>query len=163
MRFIKKDVDKRLLFLIIVLLVLFAASSVYYEVTYGHILSQYRKNQALIGELTANAVLDDLNKTTNLKENILQYKEYLDRRYDEVNTMNQKLKDEIASLQNELYLVKSQVEYQKAKEIGPASQFRLFQSKVEDVNNLKQQLKELCSKFKSLNITESRCSNVDFD
>ena len=163
MKFIKKDIDKRLLILVIVLLVLFAASSVYYEVTYGHILKQYKKNQLLINELTANAVIDDLNKTSSLKENIIQYKDYLDKRYDEVNTLNEKLKEEIASLRNELALVKSQIDYQKAKEVGPTSQFRLFQGKVEEINTLKQEINELCLKLKSYNITEAKCSENQLD
>ena len=156
---IQKDVDKRLLVLVIILLVLFTASSVYYEVTYNSILSKYNKNRQLVEEITANGVTEDLNKTSSLKENILQYKEYLDKRYDEVNTFNGKLKEELASLQGELAIIKSQEEYQKAKDLGPSSQFRLYQAKVEEANNLKKVLKELCAKLSSLNISESGCSN----
>ncbi|MBI1935243.1 hypothetical protein HYS31_02280 [Candidatus Woesearchaeota archaeon] len=153
---IKKDVDKRLLILVIVLLVLFISSGIYFEVAYSRILGKYNSNQEIVNEITANGVLDT-NKTVNLKENILQYKEYLDARYDQLSTVNKELKEEIESLQNELKLVKSQIDYQKAKEVGPTSQFMLFQKKVEEVSQLKKAIQELCEKIKPYNISDGNC------
>lgn len=157
MKFINKDIDKRLLVLVVTLLVLLASLTIYYELTFTELLNKYNKNQEIFGGLTADAIIEDVNKTSNLKENVLRYKAYLEKRYDDLNTLNKNLKKEIESLKEELTLVKSQIEYQKAKEIGPTEQFRLFQSKNIEVKKLKEKIKEFCKKLQAYNITESYC------
>ena len=157
MKFIQKDFNKRLFILVIVLLILLSAFTIYYEVTLRSVLGKYNKDQEIYGEFTANIVVNELNKTSNLKENVQKYKEYLEKKYDDLNSLNQNLKGEIENLKAELSLVKSQIEYQKAKEIGPTSQFRLFQEKVDEIDRLKKKIMELCSKLEADNASDSAC------
>lgn len=157
MKFIQKDIDKRLFTLVIILLILVSALTIYYEVALRRVLSKYNKDQEIYGEFTANIVLNELNKTSNLKENVQKYKEYLEKKYDDLDSLNQNLKNEIENLKAELNLVKSQIEYQKAKDIGPTSQFRLFQNKIDEINRLKKTIIELCSKLESNNVSDSAC------
>ena len=154
----QKDINRRLLLLVITLLVLLIGVTIYYESALRGVLSRYNKNQEIFGDLTANAVIEEFNKTSNLKENVQKYKQYLEKRYDELNSLNNKLKDEIESLKTELSIVKSQIEYQKAKEIGPTEQFRLFQNKNDEINKLRKKVTELCSKLDALNISEKECN-----
>lgn len=154
---IKKDVNKRLLFFVIVLLMLLIASAIYYEVRLKILLTQYNKNQEIFGGLTANAVIEELNKTSSIKETVHKYKEYLEKRYDDLNTLNKNLKDQIEDINAELTLIKSQIEYQKAREIGPTEHFRLFQNKNEEIAKLKKKVDELCSELKEFNITKKEC------
>lgn len=154
---IKRDINKSLLISIMVLLILLAAITIYYEAAVRKILGKYNKNQEIFGGLTANAVFEESNITSSIKENVLKYKEYLEKRYDSLNTMNQDLKAEIESLKAELMLIKSQIEYQKAKDIGPTENFRLFQNKNEEIDKLKKKVDELCFEFKSLNLSSKEC------
>jgi hypothetical protein len=159
MKVIKRDVDKRLLAIIVALLFIFVATSVYFEANYSRIIKKYGQNQALVKELAANGVIaENSNETAALKDNILQYREYLDQRYYDLNTLNQKLLAQVNSLQDELRLIKAQVEYQKAKDIGPTAQFKLYQSKTEEISSLKETVAALCAKLKQSNISDPKCS-----
>ena len=131
----QKDINKRLLVLVIVLLVLLTSFTIYYTFTFTSLLNRYNKNQEVFGELTANAIIDQFNKTS-----VQTYKDYLERRYNDLSTLNKKLNDEIISLKSEIIVLKSQIEYQKAKDIGPTEQFRLFQSKNDEINKLKNKI-----------------------
>ena len=156
----QRDVDKRLLFLVITLLALLIMSIIYYEITLGNVKNEYNKNQEIFGGLTADAVLEEFNKTSSIKETFQKYREYLEKKYDELNTLNKNLKNQIDELNAELTIVKSQVEYQKARDVGPTEHFRLFQSKNEEINKLKEKLKELCSEFEAKNITSKGCVGI---
>ena len=160
MKFIQKDVDKRLLFLVIVLLILLTSVIIYYEVTLRSLKYRYNKNQEIFGGLTANAIREETNKTSSLKEMVGKYKEYLEKKYDDLSMLNKNLKNQIEELNAELTLVKSQVEYQKAKEVGPTENFRLFQNKNEEISKLKEKVKELCSEFEVSNITSKGCFGI---
>ena len=158
---IRKDIDKRFLFLVVMLLVLLVSLTVYYEVRLAGISKRYDKSPQIFGGITADAAIEQFNKTSNLKENVLKYKEYLEKRFDELNTLNKNLKSEVESLEAELKLVKSQIEYQKAKELGPTEQFRLFQSKSDEIIKLKEKTRELCLTLKSYNLSDDNCVGVD--
>ena len=157
MKLIKRDIDKRLLFLVIVLLVLSTSVIIYYELTLRNLKSRYNKSQEIFGGLTADAILEEFNKTSSIKEMVEKYRENVERKYDELNTINKNLRNEIENLQAELRLVKSQIEYQKAKDISPTEQFRLYQNKNEEISKLKEKIKELCSKLQSANISDIDC------
>ena len=155
MKFIQKDIDKRLLFMVITLLILLTAVTIYYAFAFEKLLKRYNKNQEVFGEITANAVVEQFNKTS-----FQNYKEYLESRYDELNTLNKNLRSELVDVKYELILLKSQIEYQKAREIGPTEQFRLFQSKNDEINKLNEKVKELCSDIEYHNMTNKQCFGV---
>lgn len=160
MKFIRKDIDKRLLVLVIALIVLLVSLTAYYELTFHKFLSRYDKDQQIFGDLTADAIIEQFNKTSNIKENVLKYKSYLEKKYDELDTMNKNLKSQAESLKSELSLIKSQIEYQKAKEIGPTEQFRLFQSKNDEIAKLNARINELCAKLESYNVSDKGCAGI---
>ena len=162
MKFIQRDVNKRLLFLVILLLVLLAMSTIYYVFKLKSLSDRYSKDQEIFGEITSNAVINDLNTSSNLQKKVKVYKEYIENRYDELNTLNKNLKNEVESLKAELSLVKSQIEYQKAKDIGPTENFRLFQNKNDKINKLREQVKELCSEIEAHNISNKDCVPMDW-
>ncbi len=157
----QKDINRRLLILIIALLVLYSATTIYYETRLSKLKLGYEIEQEIFGGLSPNAVLQELNSTSDLRENVQKYKEYLEKKYNDLDTLNDNLKKEVESLQAELRLIKSQIDYQKAKEIGPTEQFRLFQSRTEEIVKLKEKIKELCKDFKAYNITNIYCTQID--
>ena len=155
MKFMRKDINKRLLVLVIVLLVLLTSFTIYYAVAFTNLLNRFNKNQEIFGELTANAIIDQFNKTS-----VQTYKDYLERRYNDLSTVNQKLKDEVINLKSEIIVLKSQLEYQKAKDVGPTEQFRLFQSKNDEISRLNGKVKELCSELEAHNTTSKDCVGI---
>ena len=156
MKFIQKDINKRLLIFVIVLLVLLTAFTIYYTITFTNLLNRYNKNQEIFGEITANALIDQFNKTS-----VQTYKDYLERKYDDLNTMNKNLQNEIISLKYQILILKSQVEYQKAKDAGPTEQFRLFQSKNDEIGRLNDKVKELCNELAANNISNKECDGIN--
>jgi len=158
MKFLTKDVNKSLLILVIFFLILFIVFTAYYENSLRILLNRYNKDQEIFGELTANAVIEELNRTSNLKENAQKYKEYLENRYSELSIMNENLKNEKDNLKDELGLIKSSIEYQKAKEIRPTQQFLLYQIKVEEIGKLKKKIDALCLSLKNNNLSEKECN-----
>lgn len=156
MKFIQKDVNKRLLVFIVILITLLTSITIYYTISFNKLLNRYNKNQELFGDLTANAVIDQFNKTS-----VDNYREYLERKYDDLNTLNKNLVDEIISLKSEIIILKSQIEYQKAKDAGPTEQFRLFQSKNDEIKKLKEKISGLCSEFKKYNFTSKECAGIN--
>ena len=155
MKFIQKDINKRLLVLVIVLLVLLTSFNIYYTITYTNLLNRYNKIQEIFGELTANAIIDQFNKTS-----VQTYKDYLERKYDDLSTVNKKLRDEVINLKSEIIILKSQLEYQKAKDVGPTEQFRLFQSKNDEINKLKDKISNVCSELQAHNISSKDCAGT---
>lgn len=157
MGLIQKDIDKKLLVFVVVLAIILISFVVHYEFIINNLTTKYNKYERLFGGLTADVVIEEFNKTSSLKENIQKYRGYLENRYDELDTVNKNLQNQIEGLQAELRLVKSQIEYQKAKDIGPTEQFRLFQNKNEEINKLKKKIRELCEKIKSNNLSDGYC------
>ena len=155
MKFIKRDVNKGLLAFIIVLIVLLTGLTIYYTTSFTDLLNRYNKNQKVFGELSANAVADNADILS-----IQKYRESLEKRYDDLSTLNDRLKAEIIDLRSQISFLKLQAEYQKAKEMGPTEQFRLFQSKNDEINKLKEKLKNICSEFEARNMTSKECNGV---
>lgn len=158
MRFIQKDINRGLLVFVIILLVLLTSFTIYYEVTFTKLSSKYKKYQDIFGDVTGNAVAEDSNKTFAISQNVQKYKAFLDKKYDELSNANNALKNQVESLNSELRLIKSQIEYQKAREIGPTENFRLFQAKIEENNKLRSKVEYLCSELKLLNASGKECS-----
>ena len=155
MKFIQKDINKGLLVFVIVLIVLLTSLTIYYTAAFTNLLNRYNKNQEIFGDFTANATIDNFNKTS-----LQIYRDFFETKYDDLNTANKNLKKEIENLRSQIYFLQSQNEYQKAKEIGPTEQFRLFQSKNEEINKLNNKLKELCSELEAKNITRKGCAGI---
>lgn len=152
---IRKDINKRLLVMIAVLLALLLFSIVFYEIRLWNIFSYYKKNFGLYGP--QSSIFERLNRTSAIKETALTDKKYLEKRYVDLLGQNEKLTEKIESLKEELTLVKSQEEYQKARDGGPVEQFRLIQEKNTEIIRLKEDIRELCLKLSSYNITEKIC------
>ena len=77
--------------------------------------------------------------------------------YSELSAFNEELKNKIKALENQLVLVESLIEYQKAKDIGPTEHFRMIQSKNQQINELKDEMAAVCSKTKDYNLSLEEC------
>jgi len=157
MKFLNKDINRRLLALIIVLLVLFIIFTVYYETTLSYILRTKKQNDERFSEITSQIILEKLNETDRLKEIAVIDKFILEEKYNDLGVENKNLKNKITALQEELTLVKSELDYQKVKVEGPIAQFRLIQNKNQLIQQLNEKISVLCSKIKYYNSSDKEC------
>lgn len=154
---IKKDINKSLLVLMIFLLVAILSSITFYELKLRQVMGNYNKDRELYNWITANSIVEQLNRTSILKNTALNDKKYLEMKYDELSIQNKKLLNEIENLKSELVIVKSTEEYQKGRDGGPVVQFRLIQAKNAEIEKLKKKINELCLMLKSYNLTAAGC------
>ncbi|MAG91615.1 hypothetical protein CMO83_02985 [Candidatus Woesearchaeota archaeon] len=158
LNFLTKDVDKNLLILITFFLILFIVFTVYYESNLRNLLDEKKQNDELLGEITARAVMDKLNESVSSKELALIDKAVLEEKYSELLVQFEVLNKEKEKLQKELTLAKSSLEYQEVKIDGPVAQFRLIQSKNEQINGLKAQIEAICKELAEDDVSVEGCS-----
>lgn len=161
MKFLHHDIDRRLLVLVVVLLLLLTTAIIYYEINMRILSNRYNRYEEIFGGITAEAIVEEFNKSSIFRQNFIKFKEQFENKYDELNALNKNLENENENLRAQIRLIKSEIEYQKAREISPTQPFLLYQSKVEEIIKLKGKMKELCLKLKNLNISDSNCLGIE--
>lgn len=157
MRLIQRDVNKSLLVLNMFFLLLFLAFTVYYQLALKNTLREKDGYNQKMGEVTAQAVLQKLNKSDTAKELALIDKVVLEDKYNALLLQKEKLEEEKEALKGEITLLKSQIEYHQARIEGPVAQFRLIQEKNAEIQKLNEKIGLMCLKIDSYNITSKEC------
>ena len=157
MRFLTRDVNKSLLMMITFFLILFIVFTVYYQTELRSVVSQKNKYDEQIGAITAQLILQKINKSNNINEIAQIDKAVLEYKYNELSADNQKLENEKESLQRQITLLNSEIEYQKVKIDGPVEQFRLIQEKNQQIRQLKEKIDGICLYIKQKNISADGC------
>lgn len=157
MNFLKKDINRRLLVLIIFFLVIFIGFTVYYEYTIRAVLKAKGTTDDLLGELGSRSIIQKLNQTDKLKEIALLDKAVLEDKYSQLTAQNENLRKENDNLQQEILLLKSEIEYNNVKLDGPVAQFRLIQDKNQQISELRKIVDSICSKLKNSSVFIKEC------
>ena len=158
MRFLTKDVNRSLLALIIFFLILFIGFTVYStSVLRGTAEEKYAYDEKL-GRITADIILEKLNKSNSLKDLALIDKTVLEYKYNELFSQYNWLNEQKEALEEEINTLKSQIEYANIRIEGPIAQFRLIQQKNKEISDLKEALQALCSKIEEINISTKGCN-----
>ena len=157
MKYIKKDVDRTLLVLLIFFLVLFLSFTVYYETTLRKTLSIKGESDKILSEVTAQSIMEKLNATDRIRKYASIDREMLEEKYSDLLVQQENLEKEKTKLQEELILLKSQLEYQQVKIDGPVAQFKLIQEKNQQINELKEKIDALCLMLNSTNFSGKEC------
>ncbi len=161
MKFIKKDMNRRLLVLIIFFLVIFIVFTVYATQKLRLVLANrgtYDKNAA---KFTAQAIFEQLNKTNKSLELAVIDKAVLESKLNEAIQENEKLHKMVKEYGGQVLLLKAQIEYYGLKSWDDSSaQFTAYYRKMEEINQLKEQIKSLCLVIKSSNATAGECRYV---
>lgn len=157
MKLIQRDVNKSLLVLNMFFLLLFLAFTVYYQIALKNTLKEKDGYDQKIGEVTAQAVLQKLNKSDAAKELAIIDKVMLEDKYNELFAKKEKLEEEKEALNGEIITLKSQIEYHQARLEGPVAQFRLIQEKNAEIQKLNEKIGLLCLKINSYNLTSREC------
>ena len=157
MKFLTKDVNKSLLVMITFFLILFAAFTVYYQTELRGVVSEKNKYDEKIGAITAQLIIQKLNKSDSLKETAMIDKIVLEDKYNELAAKNEQLQSETQSLKKEITVLDSEIEYQKVKIDGPVAQFRLIQEKNQQIKQLKEIIDGICIYLKQKNMSVNGC------
>ena len=157
MKFLTKDVNKSLLVMITFFLILFAAFTVYYQTQLRGVVSEKNKYDEKIGAITAQLIIQKLNKSDSLKETAMIDKIVLEDKYNELAAKNEQLQSETQSLKKEITVLDSEIEYQKVKIDGPVAQFRLIQEKNQQIKQLKEIIDGICIYLKQKNMSVNGC------
>lgn len=149
---ITRDINSKLLILIIFFLVLFIVFTVSYQSAISRIVSGKG-----IDDVTMNAILDKLNKSDQSKEAAMIDKVILEDKYNQLLEQKKSLEEEKKDLQDEIVLLKSEIEYNNIKVDGPLANFRNIQEKNQEIQDLKNEIESLCAKLKENNIGMREC------
>ena len=157
MRFLTKDVNRSLLVLIVFFLIIFIGFTVYSTyVLKGTSEEKYVYDEKL-GKITADIILENLNKSNSLKDMALIDKAVLENKYNELSSQYNQLNEQKDALEEEVITLKSQNEYANTRPEGPVAQFRLIQEKNKEINELKKTIEALCSRLNENNISAKEC------
>src|SRR3989344_5198866 len=161
MRFLTRDVNNNLLVLLGFFLILFIGFTIYYAGVLRKVSDEKDQNDKIISEITANMVLEKLNNSEKASQLAMIDKAVLEGKYNQLVAHSEKLEQEKERLELEIIVLNSKLEYNDARGEGPVGQFRMIQSKNEEIIRLTRKIGALCSIFKQNNITISECRNVE--
>jgi len=149
---IKNDVNKALLFLIIIPILVFIVFSTYYDNKLKNISMEYNRNREEFEKVTAQAILEQLNETLLSKEIAIQDKEIMEENYFNLKTENEDLRKDRDKLKAELDHVNGQLEMQKNNFNILQARFQQIQSGLskanDEISRLIARNQELCRKLK---------------
>ena len=157
MRLIQRYVNKSLLILNMFFLLLFLAFTVYYQIALKNTLKEKEGYNQKIGEITAQAVMQKLNKSDTAKELALIDKVVLEDKYNKLLAQKERLESEKEALKGEITFLKSQIEYHQARLEGPVAQFRLIQEKNAEIQKLSERIGLMCLQINNYNLTSKEC------
>jgi len=75
-----------------------------------------------------------------------------------MSAQNENLKKEKENLEQQIIVLKSEIEYNDVKLDGPVAQFRLIQDKNQQISELKMIIVSICSKLNSSSVFVKECS-----
>lgn len=157
-KYLKKDVNKILLFITLIPIILFIALDVHYENSVKNINNEYNKK---LEEITGKIVLERLNETAQLKETNAKAKGMLEERYSDLKSENEGLVKQKDKLQIESDSLKGQLQSQNTKFNKLQSDFNQIQNSLieanEAISRLTARANELCRKLKEAGGSDEKC------
>jgi chromosome segregation ATPase len=147
--FLKKDVNLKLISIILVLVIAITAFTILYDNRLENILTGYKNKAELLEAITAKAVSQEAEayEISQSKETIQKDKEALEKNYNTINNENRALKKGLETLKTELQKTKSELTDKTEK-------FNLLQKRFYQVEgsliNANEELSRLSVKVNSL-------------
>ena len=161
MRFLKRDVNNSLLVLITFFLILFIGFTIYYASVLRKVSGEKDENDRIISQITANMVLEKLNNSEKASQLAMIDKAVLEDKYNQLVAHSEKLEQEKERLELEIIVLNSKLEYNDARVEGPVGQFRMIQSKNEEISMLAKKIEALCNILRQNNMTINQCRNIE--
>lgn len=158
---IKKDVNRILLFLVILPIILFSGFSIYYYNQLQNISTEFNKSKEMLLSTAGQAVRESYNETIQLKESFQKDREALEKGYSDLNAENQQLAINNEKLKAELDSTKSELEDYKSKFGILEQRFKELQENLikanEELGKLKSRVRILCKKLEEAGSSDESC------
>ena len=161
--FLKRDVNIKLVLIIVVLVAAIAVFSAFYQTKFKNISIDYENKTKQLEKITAKAVFGETKsfELAQQQDNIKKDKEALEQNYKSIDTENRGLKNELASTAAELAITKSQLSEARAKfDILQGRFNEVDQSLVnanDDISRLSFRVKELCKELENAGGSDGEC------
>lgn len=163
MAFLKKDMNRELLSVIIITIVAFAIFTVVYQTNLDNIYSEYENKSKEFEKITARLISEEakLQKISQLQENAQKDKGAIEASFNNFRDENEKLQKDLASIRVELQTAKGELQ-------GKTNEFNLLQNRFYNVeqsligansqiSRLSVRVKELCNKLLDAGGSDEDC------
>jgi len=163
LKFLKKDVNLKLIFSIIVLLLLFTGFSVYYQKNLQNIKKEYNEKKEELESITAKLVSEEAkaNEISQIKEKAQKDREYLEKGFNELKNENEVLEKELSSAKSELERAKAELQDKTNKLNLLQERFNhVEQSLIKangEISRLAARANELCEKLETAGGSDEGC------
>ena len=163
MAFLKKDMNHELLFIIIILVIGFAAFTAIYQNNIEGISSEYENKSKELEKITARLISEEarMQEISRLQEKAQEDKEAIEGGFNDFRDENEKLQKDLTSIRIELEKTKSELQ-------DKANKFNLLQLRFDqvedslikannDLSRLSARVNELCNKLLSAGGSDEDC------
>ena len=163
MKFLKKDINLKLAFLIIVLLLLFAGFSVYYQKNLDKINQEYKEKREELDKITAKLVSEEAKalEISQIKENAQKDKEVLEKGFNELKNENEVFKNGLSTAKYELEKTKAELQDKTDKFNLLQERFNQVEQSLvkanEEISRLTTRANELCEKLEAAGSSDEEC------
>jgi len=161
--FLKKDMNHELLFIIIILVIGFAAFTAIYQNNIEGISSEYENKSKELEKITARLISEEarMQEISRLQEKAQEDKEAIEGGFNDFRDENEKLQKDLTSIRIELEKTKSELQ-------DKANKFNLLQLRFDqvedslikannDLSRLSARVNELCNKLLSAGGSDEDC------
>lgn len=161
MKFIQKDINKTLLYLLLIPLILSILVAVYYQYKFKNVSVEYDKDKEELEVFTGRIVLEQLNKTISDQVTAQKGKELLEQWYSNLKAENEELKKQLEHLKNESSEFDFGANAQNIDLRKLHNRITMLQKTLTDVNvqiaEIAVKIRELCEETKSAGQKNEKC------
>ena len=97
MKYLKADMDRKLLLLIAISALFLIIFTIYYKVKVQSLISDLREKKDEVQQNASKILMDELNKTARIKETAIKDKLSIEKKYNELQMQNINLQNDIIS------------------------------------------------------------------
>ena len=168
--FLKKDINLKLIFLIVVLVITIAIFTIVYQSKLENISTGYKNKSEQLAKITTKAISEEAKvyEISEIQEKIKKDKETLEIGYNELKTENQALERNNIILQDELSSIKFELEKTKSELNNKKNKFELLQTRFnqveeslikanDEISRLAARVRKLCSELRNAGGSDDEC------
>jgi len=161
--FLKKDMDFKLILMILALIIAFASFSSIYEHRLRSMSTEYENKSQELEKITARLISEEakMQEISRLQEKAQEDKEAIEGGFNNFRDENEKLQKDLASIRIELENTKSELQ-------DKTNKFNLLQMRFDqvegslvqannDISKLSARVNELCEKLESAGGSDEDC------
>jgi chromosome segregation ATPase len=170
MGFLKRDMNLKLIFMILILIIAITGFSIFYKFKLENVSIEYENKSKQLEEITAKAISEEakIQEISQSKETLSNDKAVLEEGYSSLNNENQELKKEKTILEEEIASVKLELGKTKSELKEKVNNFNLLQARFDqiegslvkandEVSSLAAKVNDLCKELEAAGGNDDEC------